>query len=186
MTNLTHIARLLPISGVNLTGDAVGGPDTNRGRPESLLVYGALGLGDLDEQAAALGLAIYVPDRHHDMIAGRHLYHATEELATRHHWEFGRHDKQRLQARLASLAILELRQDGKCMRCNGTGSQRYQKCRSCDGTGERSMRQSVKCRHCELATRSWVRTWQARYDQVYQVALRWKGRFDAHVVRYYE
>lgn len=179
LTSLNYIARLLNVHGAEFTGAG-----TSRGseRPDLISVYGALGLGNLPDQAAALGLAIYSPCREHEVNASRHIMDRITEVGDRDGWNCEPVD---LKARLATLALLEIRQDGKCLSCNGTGRRAYRNCRPCNGSGAASMRESVKYRHCGLSRKAW-NTWQPRYNRIYSDVLTWKSTFDQHIIRHFE
>lgn len=194
MASIDYIARLLNTHGVNLA--AVGGGGE---RPDQLLVYGALGLGNLSDRALAIGLAVYAPNPFHDqnVEAERHIVELINQYGSRYKWDFNVPKKQQwssteltpelLKRNLASLALFELKQDGKCISCHGSGTKpgTYRVCRKCKGEGRRPLTEIFKYDWICISRQAW-RTWQYRYNRIYMGVQAWKEEFDDHIIRHFE
>lgn len=92
------------------------------------------------------------------------------------------------QLQLVRLAHAELRVNGKCQTCYGTGRVRHKSqtghrtCEVCHGTGRADMSAAFKQRYMRVSRKAWE-TWSTRYDQVFTVINNWKGEYEAHLIR---
>jgi len=91
------------------------------------------------------------------------------------------------QARLAKLALWDLRLNGNCIACRGAGSVRYKSqtgfrdCQACHGTGKRALSASIKYGFLGISPSAW-KLWDDRYEKIYQTMAQWKQSYDKHLM----
>lgn len=92
------------------------------------------------------------------------------------------------QMALVRLAHAELKVNGNCQSCYGTGRVKHKtqtglrNCEVCHGTGRADMSAAFKQRYLRISRKAWE-TWSHRYDQIFAVINSWKSDFEAHLIR---
>lgn len=140
-------------------------------------VAGALGMGELSEEAYLLARAKYC----HEIPASEKLQKVmtkkSTQLITRRKWK----SKRNLGPILARVACFEVLSHQRCPVCRGTGVLYKETCEFCDGVGRERVPEAHKYEMANIDKRNWQRRWRERYEEIYQMLIAAEDELEAHL-----
>lgn len=171
MSTLEYLATLTP-QGVNT--DTTAGYKKHHQWQD---VAGALGMGNLSQEAYLLARAKYC----HEISASEKLQKVmtqkSTQLIARRQWK----SKRNLAPILARVACFEVLSHQRCRVCFGTGVLYGKVCEFCDGIGRERVPEAHKYELANIDKRNWQRRWRERYEEVYQLLIAAEDELEAHL-----
>lgn len=223
MASIEYVATLMNVHGMlpDPMGLVTGGPPF-----DPMEVWGSLGLGKMSPEAMTMGMAIYCPDDRVVLRAQCRAFDQVARMFVDNGWDgttpFKRqvralegmrliedydtylaHVVKLFQFQLAELAFDEVRKDGLCFYCGGTGARgeegTYKACGRCGGSGKLALPAHVKYEALCLPVRvsngevtlnfskhAWMKTWSRRYDEIFSEVRSWLVEFNEKIIRHFE
>lgn len=140
-------------------------------------VAGALGMGELSQEAYLLARAKYC----HEIPASEKLQKVMTQkcvqLIARRKWK----SQRNLAPTLAKVACYEVLSHQRCKVCRGTGVLYKSICEHCDGSGRERIPEAHKYQMANIDKRNWQRRWRARYEEVYLMLVAAEDELEAHL-----
>lgn len=140
-------------------------------------VAGALGMGDLSQEAYLLARAKYCHDLSASEVLQQVMTKKCAQLIARRKWK----SQRNLAPILARVACFEVLSHQLCPVCRGTGVLYKETCEFCGGIGRERVPEAHKYQMANIDKRNWQRRWRSRYDEIYLMLISAEDELEAHL-----